>query len=118
MAKYSKVAVDKAIAASGRSGRPIGGREAEAIHRLLQGRHEPPQAEPEAEPEASTMTKERFIAGLAQLGYNISTAHRLLGYSRTSMYRILRGQAEVPVVVMKLLDMYERHGIPEEHKQP
>jgi len=113
MAKYSKVAVDKAIAASGRSGRTIGGREAQAIHRLLQGRHEA-----QAEPEASTMTKERFIAGLAQLGYNISTAHRLLGYSRTSMYRILRGQAEVPVVVMKLLDMYERHGIPEEHKQP
>jgi len=113
MAKYSKVAVDKAIQASGRSGRPIGSREAKAIHRLLQGRHEAPPAEPDA----STMTKERFIAGLAQLGYNISTAHRLLGYSRTSMYRILRGQAEVPVVVMKLLDMYERHGIPEEHRQ-
>ena len=113
MAKYSKVAVDKAIAASGRSGRPIGGREAQAIHRLLQGRHEA-----QAEPEASTMTKERFIASLAQLGYNVSTADRLLGIGRTSVYRISKGGAAVPMVVMKLLDMYERHGIPEEHKQP
>ena len=113
MAKYSKVAVDKAIAASGRSGRPIDGREAKAIHRLLQGRHEAPQAEPEA----STMTKERFIASLAQLGYNVSTADRLLGIGRTSVYRISKGGAAVPMVVMKLLDMYERHGIPEEHHQ-
>ena len=64
------------------------------------------------------ITRERFFAGLERLGYNTSTAHKLLGYSRTSMYRIVRGQTEVPVVVMKLLDMYERHGIPEEHKQP
>ena len=64
------------------------------------------------------MTKERFIAGLAKLGYNISTADRLLGIGRTSVYRISKGGAEVPMVVMKLLDMYERHGIPEEHKQP
>ena len=63
------------------------------------------------------ITRERFLAGLERLGYNASTAHRLLGYSRTSIYRIARGQAEVPVVVMKLLDMYERHGVPEEHRQ-
>lgn len=34
---YSKVAVDKAIASSTRSGRKVGGKEAKAIHRLLKG---------------------------------------------------------------------------------
>ena len=63
------------------------------------------------------MTKERFIAGLAQLGYNVSTANRLLGIGRASVYRISKGTAEVPPVVMRLLDMYERYGIPEEHRQ-
>jgi len=33
------------------------------------------------------------------------------------MYRIARGTAPVPLVAIKLMDMYERHGIPEEHKQ-
>lgn len=36
---YNREAVNKAIASSGRHGRPIGGREAGNIHRLLQGRH-------------------------------------------------------------------------------
>lgn len=62
------------------------------------------------------ITRERFLAGLERLGYNVSTGHRLLGISRTSMYRIARGTAEVPLVVVKLMDMYERHGIPEEHR--
>jgi hypothetical protein len=35
---YSAAAVEKAIAASNRSGRRIGAREANAIHRLLKGR--------------------------------------------------------------------------------
>ena len=63
------------------------------------------------------ITRERFLAGLEQLGYNVSTGHRLLGISRTSMYRIARGTAPVPLVAVKLMDMYERHGIPEEHRQ-
>jgi len=63
------------------------------------------------------ITRERFIEGLKALGYNISTGHRLLGISRTSLYRISRGTAPVPLVVVKLMDMYEKHGIPEEHKQ-
>jgi len=71
----------------------------------------------QSESEDSTMSKERFKAGLAALGYNISTANQLLGIGRTSIYRISKGRAAVPMVVMKLLDMYERHGIPEEHKQ-
>ena len=37
-ARYSRSAVQKAIDASNRSGRPIGPREAERIHALLRGR--------------------------------------------------------------------------------
>jgi len=40
MNSYSRTAVDKAIQASRRHGRPIGAAEAKAIHRLLAGRHE------------------------------------------------------------------------------
>jgi hypothetical protein len=45
--RYCAEAVDKAIAASNRSGRRIGGREAKAIHSLLRGRHGGPVVEPE-----------------------------------------------------------------------
>jgi len=41
MTQYSKVAVEKAIQASRRSGQHIGKREAQAIHRLLAGRGAP-----------------------------------------------------------------------------
>jgi len=51
MNSYSRVAVEKAIQASRRSGRPIGAAEAKAIHRLLQGRSRPSQKpQPETEP--------------------------------------------------------------------
>ena len=63
------------------------------------------------------MTKERFVQGLARLGYNVSTAHRLLGMGRSTIYRMSNGTSAVPVVVAKLMDMYEKHGIPEEHRQ-
>jgi hypothetical protein len=67
-------------------------------------------------PRPVVMTAERFIEGLAALGYNVNTANQLLGIGRTSVYRISKGGAEVPMVVAKLMDMYERHGIPEEHR--
>ena len=62
------------------------------------------------------MPPERFTASLAKLGYNVSTAHRLLGVGRSTIYRMAEGQAVVPGSVMRLLDMYERHGIPPEHQ--
>jgi hypothetical protein len=62
------------------------------------------------------MTCERFVAGLAALGYNVSTANRLLGVGRSTVYRMSQGKAKIPMVVAKLMDMYERHGIPEEHR--
>ena len=52
MNSYSRAAVEKAIQASRRSGRPIGAAEAKAIHRLLQGRTQPirkPQLENQPE---------------------------------------------------------------------
>lgn len=63
------------------------------------------------------MTKQRFIAGLERLGFNISTADQLLGMSRSTMYRIARGETEVPEVAARLMDMYEKFGVPEEHLQ-
>ena len=62
------------------------------------------------------MSVERFTEGLKALGYNASTANRLLGVGRTTIYRFAKGGAPVPMVVAKLMDMYERHGIPEEHR--
>ena len=63
------------------------------------------------------MTKERFVAGLLALGTNVSTAHRLLGVGRSTIYRMSRGTAKVPPVIERLMDMYERFGVPEEHRQ-
>jgi hypothetical protein len=62
------------------------------------------------------MTPKRLEESLAQLGYNISTGHLLLGVGRSTLYRMADGSSKVPGVVMRLLDMYERHGVPEEHK--
>jgi len=62
------------------------------------------------------ISKERFTEIIEGMGYNISTVHRLLGISRSTAYRISRGTAEVPETVVRLLDMYARFGIPEEHK--
>ena len=58
----------------------------------------------------------RFIAGLIRLGYSVNAAERLIGVPRTTLYRIMRGQSDVPMSALKLLDMYERYGVPEEHK--
>jgi hypothetical protein len=111
MTQYSKTAVDKAVEASNRSGRKIGAREREAIHRLLRGR----ENRPELECPGTRPASDRFLASITKLGFNVSTADRVLGIGRTSVYRIARG-GEVPEVVARLLDMYERHGIPEEHQ--
>ena len=62
------------------------------------------------------ISKERFTEIIEGMGYNISTVHRLLGISRSTAYRISRGTSEVPEVAVRLLDMYARRGIPEEHK--
>ena len=68
------------------------------------------------ESETFEIENDRFRRSLAYLGYNASTAHRLLGIGRTSVYRIAKNQVEAPGVVLRLLDMYERYGIPEEHR--
>ena len=62
-------------------------------------------------------TREQFLQAVAGLGYNVSTADQILGIGRSTVYRINRGTSEVPEVVARLLDMYIRFGIPEEHKQ-
>lgn len=62
------------------------------------------------------MTGQRLSQGLTALGYTVSNGDTLLGVARRSLYRMCKGDAPIPVNVAKLLDMYERHGIPEEHK--
>jgi hypothetical protein len=36
-----------------------------------------------------------------------------LGISRSAAFKYAAGEAEVPHVVQYLIDMYERHGVPE-----
>jgi len=64
----------------------------------------------------NTEHNERFLQGLRALGYSVNQAERLIGVPRTTLYRIARGQSDVPMSALKLLDMYERFGVPEEHK--
>jgi hypothetical protein len=59
------------------------------------------------------MTPERFVAKLKKLGYRPHNAHELLGIARSTVFRIINGSSEVPRVVEKLIDMYERYGVPE-----
>lgn len=58
-----------------------------------------------------------FATKLKQLGLRAHDAHLTLGIARSSVFKIIAGEAEVPVVLQHLLDMYERHGIPDEHKE-
>jgi hypothetical protein len=69
------------------------------------------------ETDQSPISPARFLAGLKALGYTPHNAEQLIGLSRTTLFRIARGTAPVPMVALKLLDMYERFGIPEEHKE-
>jgi plasmid maintenance system antidote protein VapI len=62
------------------------------------------------------MSRKNFVAALAQLGYEATNAHELLGISRSTVYRIIAGTTKVPPVVEKLLDMYARHGVPGEKR--
>jgi hypothetical protein len=63
------------------------------------------------------MNAKRFVALLKQLGYTPHNAHELLGISRASVFRYANGESEIPFIVIKLLDMYLRFGVPKEHKQ-
>jgi hypothetical protein len=126
---YDKVAVNRAIAGSSRHGAAIDRAEAAQIHRILSGRCgdalevtqivEIPRKGPggklgrRAKP---AMSKERFLAGIAALGHNINTANQILGVGRSTIYRMASGRAAVPAVIARLMDMYERFGIPPEHR--
>jgi hypothetical protein len=69
------------------------------------------------ESEQAAQDHNRFKESLTRLGYNVSTANQLLGIGRTSVYRIAKNQVEAPEVVLRLLDMYERFGVPDEHRE-
>lgn len=58
------------------------------------------------------MSKRDFLAAIKRLGYTPHDAHELLGISRSTAFRIAAGTAKVPLVVEKLLKMYELHGVP------
>jgi plasmid maintenance system antidote protein VapI len=59
------------------------------------------------------MSKRDFVAAIRRLGYTPHNAHELLGIARSTVFRIVAGQSKVPPVVEKLLQMYEKHGVPE-----
>lgn len=58
---------------------------------------------------------ERFIQGLRALGYSVNQAEKLIGTPRRTLYRVARGETKVPESALRLLDMYEKFGIPPEH---
>jgi len=127
MSKTYKFSVNRAIAAANRYGPGhIDAAEAEQIHRLISGRDRTVQKPSTAVKipgegpggEITTMDAAAFVSRLAALGTNISTAHRLLGMGRSTIYRMSKGTAKVPEVVTRLIEMYERFGIPEDHRQP
>jgi hypothetical protein len=60
------------------------------------------------------MNPQLFVAKLKKLGYTPHNAHELLGISRSTSFRIVNGTSKVPPIVVKLLGMYERYGVPEE----
>jgi len=124
MAKYNKSAVDREIEKSGAEAA-----EARQIHRILSGRCgkalevtqlvEIPRKRPGGKPgrrARPAMSRERFLSGIAALGHNVNTANRILGVGRSTIYRMATGKAVVPPVIARLMDMYERHGIPPEHQ--
>ena len=56
-----------------------------------------------------------FVRRLKQLGFTPHNAGLLLGIGRSSAYKYANGVSEIPAYIVKLLDMYERYGIPEGH---
>jgi len=58
------------------------------------------------------MTPETFVRKLAKFGYTPHNAHELLGVGRRSVFRYASGDTEVPEIVIRLLRMYELHGVP------
>lgn len=63
------------------------------------------------------MTAATFVRKLKQLGYTPHNAHELLGISRSAAFKYASGESEVPMVVQHLLEMYEKHGVPDRKKR-
>lgn len=126
MSKTYKMLENDAVEAAIKNSKPpIGPTEAQQIRRLISGRDRTrpkpkiAQENPGEGPGVGiAMDPATFIRRLAALSYNISTAHRLLGMGRSTIYRMSKGTAKVPEVVTRLIEMYERFGIPEDHRQP
>jgi hypothetical protein len=62
------------------------------------------------------MTTKQFTMAIKRLGYTPHNAHELLGIARSTVFRIIAGESKVPPAVEKLIDMYERHGVPHPHR--
>jgi hypothetical protein len=60
------------------------------------------------------MTRKTFLAILAELGYTPHNAHEILGIARSTVFRIAAGKIKVPPGTEKLLQMYRRHGLPDQ----
>lgn len=60
------------------------------------------------------MTSKQFAAALEALGVSRNQAGDLLGIGRSSVFRYLRGEQEVPTIVERLIALLRKHGVPEE----
>ena len=63
------------------------------------------------------MTYTQFRRALLQLGIDSqSAAARVLGVSRKTIIRYWHSRNGIPESVVRLIDMYKRHGIPQEYQ--
>ncbi|HEX3412858.1 MAG TPA: hypothetical protein VHT00_14155 [Stellaceae bacterium] len=64
------------------------------------------------------MKVSEFLARVERLGFKPHGAHELLGVARSTVFRIASGATKVPLTVERLIEMYERYGIPDDHMPP
>lgn len=63
------------------------------------------------------MTQKEFNKALAELGItNRTHAAATLGIGRKSVIRYAQGEQVVPGALERLIEMFRKHGIPEEYK--
>jgi hypothetical protein len=64
------------------------------------------------------MRVSEFLARVERLGFKPHTAWEVLGVARSTVFRIASGASKVPGCLERLIEMYERYGIPDDHMPP
>lgn len=63
-------------------------------------------------PRKKSINSEQFLAVLHELNLSVYASAKLLGISLRQAQRYGAGEAEIPLTVARLLEMFLRHGIP------